>query len=450
MLRITYYVILLVSLFLTGCSATTAFRSYPDVVNPTIIEIRAGKNVDINSVFVGGVNSNDKILYLMERGRLAQFQGNFEASKRDFDDAIAAIKTNDQKAIFSLSGAVAQGSSAIVNDNTIPYVGDGYERVMLHHYQALNYLASGDLEGAAVEARISNAEQDESLDRHQKEIGRAEQLASENRVSSNSSEVEEIYGRMDKIIGGVKNSFQNAYSFYLSGVLYEMQGQFEDAKIDYKKALEIYPDNVYLKKDVSRLSAMFSSNDTEIIVFFDQGLVEAKQEQQIPIPVPVRRDFTLMAVAFPFYEPLQIEPEILNISDGDKTLGTTSVICDFNVLAMKALKEKIPSLVTHQVIRAIAKYTMAHQAEQRMGFLGSLGAAIYNLASERADTRSWLTLPANAQIFRGTIAPGEHTLNFSVDGAQASLKVDIVEKSKNIVYVIKMGNRLEVKILNSK
>ena len=47
--------------------------------------------------------------------------------------------------------------------------------------------------------------------------------------------------------------FQNAATFYVSAQIWEMLGEPNDAYIDLKKALEIYPENPYVQQDVVRL-----------------------------------------------------------------------------------------------------------------------------------------------------------------------------------------------------
>ncbi len=60
----------------------------------------------------------------------------------------------------------------------------------------------------------------------------------------------------------MKHSFQNAATFYLSGVVWEMLGERNDAYIDYKKALEIFPDNLFLQADVMRLGKRLGMRET--------------------------------------------------------------------------------------------------------------------------------------------------------------------------------------------
>lgn len=308
----------------------------------------------------------------MERGRIAQVLGNFDYSQKDFAASMEQLRINDEKAHISASGVGSNFAAAAVNDNAIPYSGSGYERVMLHHFQAMNYVKKQDLEGAGVEVRRANAEQETALKDFEGDIDKAKKDAEEKKVESTNSAVETQYAQMDEVAGKVKNSFQNAYTFYLSGFIYELNKQYNDAYIDYKKALEIYPENTYLQKDVLRLAAALDmredvaalkerfklspekiySENGELLVVYEDGFVPQKQEVKIPIPIP---SVGLMAIAFPIYKE-QWTPQIpLNISINSESLGATEPICDFRALAVKALKEQIPAIVVRQAVRAVAK-----------------------------------------------------------------------------------------------
>jgi hypothetical protein len=86
------------------------------------------------------------------------------------------------------------------------------------------------------------------------------------------------------------------------------------------------------------------------------------------------------------------------VSSDELLLGTTETLCDVRALAVKALKEKAPIIAARQLIRALAKGASNHAAKKQFGDLGILGMNVLNYATEQADLRSWLTLPANAQV----------------------------------------------------
>ena len=439
------------------------FISYPNKIQPITHALQTGTPVNLDQVLVEETKGSDLILYNMERGRLAHLIGDREASLRDFNTAIEAISANDLKATISASKAAQNVGSILTNDNAIAYEGEGYERVMIHHYQALNFLRKKNLEGAGVEVRRANSEQEEALKRFEDEVEKAKKQAKEKKVKDNGmGNVNKSYAQMDEIAGKVKNSFQNAYTFYLSGFIYELLDQGNDAYIDYKKALEIYPENRYLQKDVIRLAAkLYMSDDLEdlkkrfgispekpsqdaeasgeLLLLYEEGLAPQKHQIKISLPIP---NAGLVSIAFPIYQDKWSPPTPVSVSTDNTTIGTTEPLCDIRALAVKALKEKAPMMATRQIIRAIAKGASNKLAKDQLGFGGELAMSLINTATESADLRSWLTLPSNAQILRAPITPGKHRIGIRhPKGGMAAVDVNIRPTGKTIVQVVHIGNK---------
>lgn len=455
-------------LVISGCSATTTFGSYPRKIAPLIADIRTRTPVDFSRTLANERTGNDRILYNMELARAAQIMDDPYTSMAAFDAAMEKIRENDRKAVISASDIGANVAATMVNDNAIPYEGEGYERVMLHHYQAVNFLRDGDLEGAGVEVRRANAEQEEALKRFAGEIEEARNESESRHLGvAATGDLDSRYAQLDEIAGTVKNSFQNAYTFYLSGFIYELLQQPGDAYIDYKKALEIYPENSYLQKDVIRLASSLgmqedldqlkarfktepdtgigedNTGDGELLVIFEDGFVPRKSEIKIPLPVP---RVGIVAIAFPFYSDRWNPPSSLAIIADDQLLGRTEPVCDFRALAVKALKEKVPVIATRQIIRAAAKGATTRQLEKDAGPLAGFFSMIWNIVSENADLRSWLTLPATAQILRTTLPADSHRLQLRFDGKTSPIytDIDIEPAGKTILHVIRAGEQVYV------
>ncbi|HXE94878.1 MAG TPA: hypothetical protein VN642_00620 [Dongiaceae bacterium] len=453
-------------LFMSGCAATSTFTPYPRIVQPLITSMTNRTPIDLTQCLQEECKSKDLILYNMERGRYAQVIGNSDVSMADFRASMEKIRENDEKALISASDIGANVAATLVNDNAIPYESEGYERVLLHHYQALNYLKKKDVEGAGVEVRRANAEQNESLKRFEKELDESRELAEEKKVDTNGvSRIDTQYAQMDEVAGKVKNSFQNAYTFYVSGFIYELLGQPNDAYIDYKRALEIYPENGYLQKDVLRLAAKLDMSDDlqelkqrfqvgrkrfgdengadsgELLVLFEDGFVPQKHEVKIPIPIGRSG---LVSIAFPIYQ-VKWSPQIpLRILDKNELIGSTEPICDVRALAVKALKEQAPVIATRQIIRAVAKGASSAEAKKKMGEFGQFAANVWNLVSENADLRSWLTLPANAQILRTTLPAGRYRLALQHPMAALPTYADvtITAGGKSVLQVVRAGGQI--------
>lgn len=457
---------LLIPVLLSGCATSSLFTPYPVQIAEIKRDVEALKFSKPLKTLDKKRKSKDKTLYMLERGRISQLQGNADVSIKDFELAIRAEASADEKAKISASDTLAKGAALVSNDNAIPYRAASYERVMMHHYQAINYLMINDVEGAGVEVRRAALEQRDALERHHKALAKAEKQAREKKYdpAADNALINQRFAAMYASAGDIKNSFQNAYTFYLSGLIYELIGEPNDAYIDYKKALEIFPENPVLQDDVLRLSrrlgfqeeyAIFSgkfkrkpesvkAGEGELVVLYEEGYVPVKED----VGIPLHTIKNLHVVAFPVYRDLSRHKGELRLSGENGTIGKTSLICDFRALAVKDLEEKMPGIIIRQVLRLIAKNSVRKTAEDQLGAAGAIAAIVFNVVSEQADRRSWLMLPRNAQILRVRLPVGTQILTVSAgNGEQNDITVNIQKDKLSILRVIGTRKQLFTHVL---
>jgi len=121
---------------------------------------------------------------------------------------------------------------------------------------------------------------------------------------------------------------------------------------------------------------------------------------------------------------------------GGTSLGQTVPICNVGALAARALEERMPGILTRQVARAVAKGAVAAAADNSGDGFSSLAVLLYNIISEQADLRSWLTLPAHIQILNAWVEPGTPTV--SLGGGLWSEEVTLNAGKTTFVYVSKI------------
>jgi hypothetical protein len=389
-------------------------------------------------------SSRDGLLALLELGRLQQLNKDYTASQHSFALAFSKLETIDNRAVLSLSHTANQSGSLVTNDNVIPYQSYPYERIFAHYYQTLNYIALNKREAAQVETRRmqflqNQAQQQEptenhslsqdALDAYQQRLNNTEQLAQ--RVTS---------------------SRQNAAPLYLSGVLYETNKQFDDALIDYKRALNLAPDNRFLQEDVMRLARQLKrsdefthlakiatnppkNNEGTVVIFYEEGFVPAKQELFLPFPWPD----AWYTVAFPYYGTSWQSPQALSIEHTSfKAPLNSQVLTDTQALAARALKDNYVSMLVRQTLRSQTKHQMQKQAQDKGGVALGLLVGAYNFLSENADLRSWLTLPRFVHIARFNLPKGEQTLTLN---HQKALTLTINSQQIHLVYVVNANNQ---------
>jgi len=459
--------LILVITLLSACSATSftdLFSNYNQQMHDVKQAQQRGDFQQAISLIPPRSPSNSSYnLSLLEKARLEYLANDNKQSQEDFAEVYQLAQQAQLAAKVELSRGVENVAAVMSNDNAIRYDIPLYEQSMLHSYQALNYIAQQDLSGALVEVRRANLVQEQALITNAKSIYRYQEKMAEQGL--NMAEFSRQYPAMDNTIGNIKNGFQNAYTFYLSAILYEAAGQSNDAYIDYKKALEIYPDNSYLQQDVWRLAnALYMSDDItllkaslpqavisknnnldhhskqgQVIFIVENGIVAAKQEIAINLPIfTSHNNMRFYSVALPSYQNNLQHYSPLSVSYQNKNYQSEEIV-RLQSLAAKQLKDQLPMIVTRQVVRLIAKEEIRQQMERKGGDVGNIFASIYNIASEKADTRSWSTLPDSIQILRLNMPFGKHQLILNVNGTNQQVTVSVRPNKITLVKLTTIG-----------
>ncbi len=450
---------------LSGCATSSVFSSYPSQVAGIKQQVAVGEFAAARTVLEKKSRGADKLLYLMERGRIAQISGDIESSIQDFEQVLAEFEAKEAAAKITASGAAGKAGAVLLNENAIPYEGESYERIFVHSFQALNFLQQNNLEAAGVEVRRANLEQQLALRENEAEVIKAEAQDADARkeamILGQNRDYKQKFSSLTSLSSKVKNSFQNAYSFYISGLIYEIRGEYNDAYIDYKKALEIYPDNRYLRDDVVRLAQQLgmdedlkqlngsTANDGlkrpvkgegKLVVLYEQGYVPEKKEVNVLIDlrgVPNNLVFPTYFNQLQNYRPLVIGLE-------GQRLGETETIVVPAAMAAKALEERLLGMIVRQGLRVIAREEISnHQMNSAFDVLAGIGQLLLN----RADLRSWLTLPAEVQILHTAAGRGKQMLTLRDGIHSGEIIVDVRPGRVTVVHVISAGGRLRARAI---
>jgi len=468
-LLVKFFIVLLFA-SLAGCTSiriTDLFSGYAQ-------KMKAARSAQLSGDFVKAESSIDVLnqthnnygLSQLERGRLQFLANNWQASQKSFELAYHEIQKQETAAKVQISKGVKNFGAVISNDNAIAYGIPRYEQSMLHSYQALNYLYQGSLEGALVEVRRANLVQERALKENQAELHDAQEKMSTKGV--NNEKLNSSYPSMDNIIGDLKNGFQNAYTFYLSGLLYEAAKQPNDAYIDYKRAIEIFPNNTYLQQDLLRLAtklgmyedlALFKkkygnykektdNNTGQVVVIYEQGIVNAKDEAKLNLPLfNTRDDMQFFTFALPVYRGGLATLKPLSIDIEGKNYQSQEIV-RLQSLASKDLEEHLAGLVTRQAIRIVAKEQVRKKMTKSGGDVGNILASLYNVASEKADTRSWSSLPDSVQLMRIDVPVGKQRLAFSIAGEKKMVDVDIKSTGITLINATSIGQYIAYQTIN--
>jgi hypothetical protein len=380
----------------------------------------------------------NRLAYLLEAGMILHTRGRLEASNAQFDEAEAVIRHHEEKAVVSLSEGTAQVGSIFVNEKTLPYTGEPFEKVLVNTFKASNYLFLQDYEGARVEIRRSFARQKENERRHQEEYERVQDEARRRGISSQRvfRAVDAQYQDQKDIVRRAKNLYEDAFAHYLSAIVYELNREYNDAYIDLKKVQELRPGIPCVENDLLRTARRSGLSDAlkenverlgkqprlwdqtregNVIIFFGCGMAPRKKEIKISIPIP---DVGIISMAFPKYEPVPNPIRYGALYDRQGRLyGRTFVLTDLEAIAIRNLDDRMTTLALKQVFRSAVKGAMVKTARDQGGWAADIVANLYSVFTEQADLRCWQTLPQNMQVARVFLPSGRHELVFALHGS---------------------------------
>lgn len=387
----------------------------------------------------------NKLLLLMEEGKMAHLTGDYENSNRYFNEA-------DQLLEDGLGGVMDGAVGVLVNPMSQTYKGEDFEKFMIHYYKALNYFYLNNTEEAIVEARRITLQTQEQGDKFNNK---------ESRYS------------------------KDAFSLMLQGLIYEGGRDVNNAFIAYRNAADVYlkaTDSSYygtripdgLKRDVIRTAYLngFQSEQTkyerifnlsykpekapeggELILFWENGLAPIKQQKEFFFSL-IKNDrgdmvFTDGNIVIPFWDydaskvnkasvqslrvtyPMYVaRPPYFSgavASNGNYSVPLEKAE-DINVLAFKTLDQRFPKemgkTLARLAVKKTAEYVLTESGKgsgkngKNDGLLTGLGYGmqLYSLLSEKSDTRNWQSLPNQICYARIPLQKGENTINLQLKG----------------------------------
>lgn len=376
-LRLTVLVCLLA---LTACAAqqrhVNALAEKLDVngADQTLLELEKFKP-----------KTRDKAQYLLNRGILKHFAGDPSGSITDLQ---SAKKIMDSLQAISISENIG---ASTVNDTLRSYSGTPGERVLLHQLLAYNYLQQGDLDGARVEML--------QADVTMRQVAKSDSLRG-----------------------------QLASTHFLSGIIYELNREWDNAMISYRHASEIMKErrqklplalqdsllqlskrqgltDEYKRytKRFGRQARTFDAGDRELLVLYADGVVSNKRQHFISVFSIERKQN--ISISIPYYPPANYRPQHYHLQVAGK-YHRTQRLESIEQVARQDFADELPRITATTLARVVAKFLAADEARKKQGDLAGILVNIAGSVSEQADLRSWNMLPSTLQTSRIVIPKG--------------------------------------------
>lgn len=384
--------------------------------------------------------NNHRVLYFMNRGVVSFMMNDYQESIKFLNQADYYIEDYSKNYGW-------EALSLISNPMVKPYRPEDFEAVMVHFYKSLAFLALNDYEGALVEARRVNIRLQQINDKYKDH----------------------------------KNKYQrDAFANNLMGMIYEAAGDYNNAFIAYRNALEIYETDykelfgfeppLQLKKDLLRTAKKIgftdevrfyenkfdletpertNSNQGELVLFWLNGMGPIKEEWQITISnyglsngvvamgnremglyytysanslssreKAAFKELSFLRVAFPRYR--ERTPVFSNggITFNGETIPLEAAQ-NINKIAFQSLQDRMVRELGNSLLRLGTKKAMEELAANENENLGTI-VSIINAMTEKADTRNWQSLPYSVSYARIPMPAGQNPINLQFSGSHSA------------------------------
>ena len=393
----------------------------------------------------------DDLLHMLQQGTLSHLSGDFTDSNSAFDAA-----ENRYQELYTVS-ITNEAFSLVTSDNSRPYRSNEQEMALIPYYRIFNYLGMGKPEDAVVEARKAN-------DAHKVDLAESAKMSE-------------------------KDLRFKAFLNYYTGLLYASQGEGNDAIISLRNAFKLYklgnskfglpvprwlPADYYdaaiqvgLKDEVRPLSGAYPNivaqaernHRNNVVLFLESGFVPYREGVDIFLPIfkaddskqaathyvstyggniyaytakPEKLD-QFLRISFPKLTPFPgavASCQVLN-STGESIASEKAL----NLASVTDLqfKQDTGDILLRTILRTLAKQGTLKAAQGESSGLGAL-VNIFNVATEQADTRSWLLLPERIDLVKLSLPAGATALTvrfLDANGAVVEEKQVAVDPSRH-------------------
>lgn len=371
----------------------------------------------------------NRVLYLLERGHVSFLKNEYAQSAAYFAEADLLTETYKKQIGTEIL-------AYITNPNIRPYRAESFELVMMHYYNAMNFVMQGNYESARVEVRRMNL----------------------------------LLEGMDDTKRADRKYSNDAFGHLLMGMIYEISGDVNNAFIAYRNAEEAYqttyselfslkmPDR--LPYDLVRTSRMLGfkneqlefakkyqlSPDTgskqggapELMLLVETGWGAYKEEWSIDFTFSKVNDQLLFAnpglglnfyfpassvssseinalnalrvfrIAFPRYvEPPAFYKTIV-VEHAGKSY-TPEEVQPLSKIARQSLQDRFMKEMSEALLRFALKKAAEYSLRKENSDAGAI-LGLANAFSEQADTRNWQTLPRDISLCRFPLNEGQNTV----------------------------------------
>ena len=404
-------------------------------------------------------------LISVEAGILALDANNMVAATDHFATAEMILKQASNRSIVEESattfGGEALGMITGLGEIT-EYSGEPYERILMLNYKSIAYLINGERKAYNVTRRaidwqnIEKKEFEKSLDLVKNKLQKEqEKFDDKKNISADTNIFKTIasqYKNSKSRALSVPSAYINPFGFYMAGIVQEFDS-YEDpnirdnARISYKKALELNPKSKVIKQAVKATKKAPPKKRRLVHVIVADGFAPEKKT----LTFNMVAGGGLIPIKLPLFEPVKSSVAKIKVKSGNRTLATLSEVADIEAITLRHQLDSLPLLHT-RVIVSILRNIAENALWTQFGALGNF-AKKFRESHASPDMRAWMALPKTLSAARFYVRNSHKAIKIvSYDKrgrVLARKKIKLNKKSNNFIYVRSLEKKLYATVNNN-
>lgn len=450
----SFIVLSILTIFiLGGCSAVTGHKQAMTDFDNMIVKDKCNYEKIDDKIKL----DDDVVLWGEQGGTLARNCFNYKKSIELFDKAEESYKASVDKD-STLKNIVESTASVLVNNNVNDYEGNTYEKVMINTYKALNFSSLNDHANARIEFNRALDRQRRAKEFFKKEIKKREEELKAKKESEQKKQIEKekqaknkndesfdlskaidnkktndtIYKSYDDIFSNFKAypDFVNPFTTYISGVYFLLNGDAKKGRSLLKESYHMNPKNSQIKSDYLLSKKYANSKAKYAWIIYENGQGMIKDEINVHVPLFLfTKKVNYTGIALPKIKERSESYTYLTIQD-----KKTVEICNMDNVIKTEFQKRLPLIVTEAVFNTVIKTWTQYEMQKTGGLVAGLVGTVYQGATNKADVRTWTSLPKTFQSTRVKLTGKPISIK---DNNGKLIKSIIIPKNKSAMIYVK-------------
>jgi hypothetical protein len=216
----------------------------------------------------------------------------------------------------------------------------------------------------------------------------------------------------------------------------------ERARKSFERVSAFAEKNQFVKDDLAmaEAAAQGQSAGPMTYVLVETGLAPMRDQIRIDLPILFSK-LSYVGAAFPVLKLQEGQLGSMNVV-ANGTNSTTEPLASMDSIIAHDFKNELPTTITKTIAAAVVKAAASYAANdaarreggELAGLFSQLGTAVFQIAVNIADLRTWTTLPKQFLVCR-VPTPPDRKIELQTSGGAQKVSVTLDEGVMNLVYV---------------